>query len=404
MFIALTVVIFTGATACFSQQKKPAAVQASTAPRAVSVNWSGAHPAQIADPAYGMTAYTVQVPNGWKFIGTILRPGGCHPAPFAAAGLTYTSLSPDGVTAYMELPGTTWSWTSTGQSMTGPKCAAIDINSASGFLLNIAIPNLHPDAKIVGIVPVKQAMQDALHQQLENAQTQNNAMARSYGQKPQHLILDAAQVRIEYQENGRDVEELLTSVIDCTESQTIAMYASPSRQQRSCSSRGTIIKRAPKGYLDTLIAQTPPTLAINPAWDSRVIQDMKTGFAQMQKASNDNFNAMMANMKAAGDARTRQAENFRAQQQTSFEHAMQNDRDRQAAIDKSAHQMALFALDKQTFVNPDTGQKIEASSQYNHQWISSDGQTLIQNQDPTFDPNGVVYPIKQSWTELIPSN
>jgi hypothetical protein len=65
--------------------------------------------------------------------------------------------------------------------------------------------------------------------------------------------------------------------------------------------------------------------------------------------------------------------------------------------------MALYSLDRQTFINPSTGQKIEASDQFNHQWISSDGQSVIQNNDPTFDPNGVVDPIKQSWTELIPA-
>jgi hypothetical protein len=54
------------------------------------------------------------------------------------------------------------------------------------------------------------------------------------------------------------------------------------------------------------------------------------------------------------------------------------------------------------FKNPATGQTIEASNQYNHQWLSSDGSTLIQTQDHNFDPNGQVYPGSQSWTELVP--
>ena len=36
------------------------------------------------------------------------------------------------------------------------------------------------------------------------------------------------------------------------------------------------------------------------------------------------------------------------------------------------------------------------------QWMSSDGSTLIQTKDHTLDPNGVVYPVSQSWTELVP--
>ena len=81
---------------------------------------------------------------------------------------------------------------------------------------------------------------------------------------------------------------------------------------------------------------------------------------------------------------------------------MANDRAQQAAIDASAHKTALYALDQQEFRNPQTGQIVQASSQYNHQWMSSDGTTLIQTNDHTYDPNGQVYPISQSWTELVP--
>jgi len=396
-----------GVTGCFSQQKKAAATpiqnSGSSSAHPVSVNWSGTHPEQVSDPGLRMPAYTIQVPNGWKFVGTILRPTGCHAPAVPAAGLSYTSLSPDGVSAFMVLPGSSWTWTSTGQSLTGPRCAAININTAAGFLVNIVVPNLHPNAKIIAILAPNKATQEGVNQMQQRAQEQNNAMARSYGQRPQHIIQDLAQVHIEYQENGRDVEELIGNLIYCNESQTVATYGQPSRTQRSCYSYGTNITRAPKGSLAALLAQPRPDSQVNRAWDNQVAHNIQAGTAQLIKASNDNFNALMANMKAQGDARTRQAENFRAQQQTSFEHAQQNDRAAQAAIDHSAHQMELYSLDRQTFINPSTGQKIEASDQFNHQWISSDGQSVIQNNDPTFDPNGVVDPIKQSWTELIPA-
>jgi hypothetical protein len=34
--------------------------------------------------------------------------------------------------------------------------------------------------------------------------------------------------------------------------------------------------------------------------------------------------------------------------------------------------------------------------------MSSDGSTLIQTNDHSLDPNGQVYPVSQSWTELVP--
>lgn len=39
---------------------------------------------------------------------------------------------------------------------------------------------------------------------------------------------------------------------------------------------------------------------------------------------------------------------------------------------------------------------------YDHQWMSSDGSTLVQTDNPNLDPNGLVYPVSQSWTELVP--
>jgi len=75
---------------------------------------------EVVDPAYGMTAFTIEVPAGWKFAGMILRPGGCHPPPYPAAGLSYTALGPDGTTAVVALPGVSWSWSSNGTNIMGP--------------------------------------------------------------------------------------------------------------------------------------------------------------------------------------------------------------------------------------------------------------------------------------------
>jgi len=162
-----------------------------------------------------------------------------------------------------------------------------------------------------------------------------------------------------------------------------------------------IIKRAPKGHLDELLAHsTPPQ--INPEWDQRVIQDMRARFQQMQAASDAAFKQNLANFKAQGDARLAAGRAFQKNLQDSTNHAIGADRAHQDAMDASAHATALYSLDRQEFRNPATGQIVEASNQYNHQWMSSDGNTLIQTNDHTLDPNGTVYPVSQSWTELVP--
>jgi hypothetical protein len=119
-------------------------------------------------------------------------------------------------------------------------------------------------------------------------------------------------------------------------------------------------------------------------------------------ANNRQFQQNLQNFKAQGDARLAAGRAFQQNMRASTDRAMAADRSRQDAIDASAHATALHSLDQQEFTNPNTGQTIQASSQYNHQWISSDGSTLIQTNDHTLDPNGQVYPVSQSWTELVP--
>ena len=52
---------------------------------------------------------------------------------------------------------------------------------------------------------------------------------------------------------------------------------------------------------------------------------------------------------------------------------------------------------------PTTGQKIETSNQFTSAWINSDRSGVALSTDRTADPNGVVDPVRQSWTELIPT-
>jgi hypothetical protein len=374
---------------------------------AAQVSWTGTRKAEIADPQYQMTAYTLEVPTGWKFAGTIARNPGCHAS---GPGLKYTIQSPDGLTAMAFLPGTTWSWTSSASMqkiMEQQHCPGVDIDSAASFLINIAVPNLHPNVKIVAVLPLLPEGQAALAAQLEKERQQNAEMARQYGQKPQKLSLDGARVRVQYQRDGQAVDEQITSVVDCFESQFAAMYAQPAYSRRTCSARSIVIYRVPKGHLDELLT-SPQLLSLNKSvqasqdWNSRVARDQQAAFQKFQAANNAQFQATMQKGRDDNARLLANGKAFQDNMRASTDHALANDRAQQNAIDASAHATALYSLDRQEFKNPSTGQTIEASSQYNHQWMSSDGSTLIQTNDHSYDPNGQAYPVNQSWTELVP--
>ncbi len=374
---------------------------------AAQVTWSGTRQAVITDPQYQMTAYTLDVPAGWKFAGTIARDPGCHSS---GPGLKYTMQSPDGLTAIAFLPGMTWTWTSSEpmqKIMVGQRCPAVDIDSAASFLINIAVPNLHSKAKIVSVAPLLPEGQAALAAQLEKKRQQNADMARQYGQKPQKLSLDGARVRIQYVRDGQPIDELIVAVVDCFESQFAAMYAQPAYSRRTCASRSTVITRAPQGHLDELLngpqlQSLNKSIQINHDWDNRVARDSQIAFQKFQAANNAQFQATMQKGRDDNARLLANGKAFQDNMRASTDHALANDRARQNAIDASAHATALYSLDRQEFKNPSTGQTIEASSQYNHQWMSSDGSTLIQTNDHGYDPNGQIYPVNQSWTELVP--
>ena len=333
-----------------------------------AIDWSTTTPETVIDGAVNMPAFTVQIPSGWRFAGMMLRPGGCHPPAVPAYGLSYTALAPDGV-----------------------------ITSASAFLLNIVVPNMRPDAKNISVVPLPQAMQSGLQAQQQALAAKATANGRQ--------TVDAARIRLAYTLNGKPVEEMLGAVVTCSES-TMPAYPllhRPAMTRRNCQSTGTNIRRTPQGALDAMIAKNLPAPQINPAWDSMIQQNMRTGFAKWQASNNAQFQAIQQHYQHVTAGMVQRAQQQMAQTQASTNAAMAQDRATQGAIDSAAQAQVRDSLNQQIFIDPNTGQKIQTSNQFSSAWISSDGQSVALTTDTTANPNGVVDPVRQSWTELIPT-
>jgi hypothetical protein len=356
----------------------------------VKVSWSGTHAITIVDPRYSMTAATMNVPVGWKYAASVERPAGCHAGPYPS--LVWTVVSPDGVTAMAGQPAVAWSWSSDPafQKRMEKMCAGVDVHSATGFLVNIAVPNMHPGAKIIGVFPADVGDAAMLAKQ--------QAQARAVFPAGQ-AIVEAARVRVQYSRGGQMVEEMISAAINC---QTV-----PAIHQMNCSTQGTLVERAPLGHLDALPAEPEVktllgSLHAQNDWVMRYARDKQASFNQATNGFNKSAAAINAQGQAAEDQLVKNAQAQRQQMEQSTQSAMAADRARQNAIDGAAHNEVNYALDRKDYTNPATGQTINASTEYNHQWMSSDGSTLIQTNDDGYDPNGVVYPVSQSWTELVP--
>src|ERR1700722_2405732 len=210
--------------------------------------WASTRGADVNDPANNMRAFTIQVPAGWKFTGMIARPGGCHAPRVAAEGLAFTALSPDGVTAWEKLPGMSWAWASDGTNPGNPKCKPVKIATAAGFLLNIAIPNMRPDAKNIRVIPIDPKVQQAMDAANQRFKSQATAQSRQ--------MVDSARVRLQYTLKGKPVEELIGTLVSCQE-QDFPAYPAMHRAAMSrhlCGATGIQIRRAPQGALDAFLA------------------------------------------------------------------------------------------------------------------------------------------------------
>jgi hypothetical protein len=388
------------------QASPPAAspTSATSAPAHFAKIASGTRRVDAADPTYQITAFTMEIPADWKFAGTIARPPGCHGH---GASVKFTVQSPDGLSAVVALPGVAWDWASDENAQKYLACPGIDIDTAASFLLNIAVPNLRSNAKIVAVLPLPPEGQASLKDQLEKEIQQNAAMG-NFNQVNPKWTLDGARVRVQYDRDGHSTEEMITAVVQCNEQTmpAMAILKQAAYRKRSCFSRGTSISRAPQGHLDEMIAlpqlkNMTKSMQPNPDWQNRIAADQQAAFQQAMAANNRQAAANLQHFKEQGEQRQAQAKAFDQGLRESTNRAMAADQQRQNAIDASAHATALHSLDQQEFKNPATGQTIQASNQYNHQWMSSDGSTLIQTNDHNLDPNGQVYPVSQSWTELV---
>jgi len=62
--------------------------------------------ASIIDPAYGITAFNIAIPAGWKFEGTVLPGPECSRVPIPI----FRAYSPDGLTEMRLLPAFNWTF------------------------------------------------------------------------------------------------------------------------------------------------------------------------------------------------------------------------------------------------------------------------------------------------------
>ena len=364
---------------------------------------------EVTDPQYGVVALRMSIPAGWHFAGTVVRPQGCHAN---GASLKFTAASPDGAMGFAQLPGVQWSTSRVGVP---PGCSPVNLQSASEFLVNIAAPNLRPGSVVTAILPPTPERAAQLAQLQNQRIAALNRMASQYGQRNSSTFhADGARVRVKYESNGRPMESQINAVVNCTDG-----FSPMSGRTRTCTVDAITMSYAPAGRLDTLVQSAFYTnigreAQTSPQWEQRLANESNTQFQGMMAGNAANQRNVMAAGAAAGAARQQShAANMQQQaansqthreeaqaQQDLYRDHNRNEATRQDIVHGQAQQTIRFAGDQALFHDPSTGRQIVANNDYNHQWVSGDGQTLLQTNDHSYDPNGNIG--NQTWTELVP--
>jgi len=379
--------------------------------------WSGTHTVEARDSQFQMTAFTLEVPNGWRYAGEIgmSGQGTCH---IGEPSLRLTMESPDGLYKVMQLPGVGWSANSDPRqeyNMAQNRCPAIHIFTAADFFANILLPDLHPNAKIVEVLVPGPGLEQAMQDDYQTAYQRRQIVAQAIGQPIGEFHYDGARVRIQFDQNGTPVEEVISGFVQCAD-----LSAPGSPIFRSCHVSNMSLIQAPLGQLDALLATSEFAAMMQSRqphrdWleqQNRARQTADQNFVLKMNGDNQRFQAMMRNNQANYNAQyaanqrfydtlNRGAQNFNHQLQVQGQNAIAQDRQRQDALDRDGYQHSLYYGDKQENINPYNGQTVITSNKSAQQWISNDGRTTVGTGNGV-NPNDYVGPGGPTFAPMTP--
>jgi hypothetical protein len=379
--------------------------------------WSGTHTVEARDPHFQMTAFTLEVPNGWKYAGEIgiSGQGTCHAG---APSLRLTMESPDGLYKVMQLPGVNWGAANAQRAeydMARKGCPPVEIFSAADFFAYILLPELHPGAKIVEVLGPGPGLETAMQDKYQTAYANNQMFSQALGSPMPQFLFDGAQVRIQFDKNGTPMEEVLSGFVQCNEMRMPQGFST-----RNCNMSNMSLIQAPLGQLDALLATPEFAAMMKSKQANRDWVDMQEREQQTQNQNGINqilrdrgqFNAMLAQSQTAFQAQyqanqafydtlNRGAQQFNHQLQVNGQNFLANAQQQQARQDDQAHKFALWAGDKQENINPYNGQTVVTSNKYAQQWISNDGRVAVGTQNGV-NPNDYVGPGGPTFAPMTP--
>lgn len=341
----------------------------------------------ITDPGFGgMKAFTVNIPAGWQFQGTVVPGPQCYPNSFP----TFRAYSRDGLTEIRLLPAFNWSFHPAIRMNTVAGCLPIKSAMSAAEFLKHFVELIPGGVHVVGPMSIAQPYRE----RVENVATTINASNHNPGF---HATVDTAALRVETVNGSFVIEQRVRVWLGCRLNSQAGVFSGG-----GCDAHVDVL-RAPKGKLDALVALvdardlTKPTG--DPQWKAAYLQRQNAEDAErMRRLKEDEAhqeNMLRAQYEQVQETMNRNHGAFMAQQESQFHSAMNNSISAMNARTTAASDWVDYALDQQTVSG--SGGLAKVSSSYSQTWSNGQNQ-WFQTNNPNADPNGT---LNGNWTRDI---
>lgn len=373
-----------------------------------NVTASGTRTEDILDPSMNnMKAFSVTIPATWHFRGMVMQQDGC----IGGASMVWRASSPDGLSYEELMPRMGWVWGSGPMFKARPGCLPLGgPMSAQDFLKHLAQVM---KVEYVADDPVPAEVNARVQKDQRDAEASVAGKYAAMRVRPPKVTVELAQAIVRYKNGSFAMKGEFGLVLTCRE-QYYTMGGTSTTDQ--CETHLNYFT-SPENQFDALMRvwKAPGMMGHgNEAWQNAYMQRSQQRSDQFVAATNEAVNKQyqasreMANQAAA--QRQAQQQNFDEQQasrqrmhnefmatvQRGTNMSMQQTQAGMNARSTAASDWVDYALDRQTVVDPNTGQLTKASSSYSYTWVDSTGKVGYQTNDSNANPNGV---IPGNWTK-----
>ncbi len=387
-----------GLTACDAQRPSPASAAADAHVWHLKLE---SRSAPLTDYSNGQTRtvkmVSMLVPDGWSFDQGATKNFAKIDCADSSGHLAINAINPEKTMGIYVIPAMA-TMTTNNQMYLRQRDEALH-NFLSGFVctneppmglaetFQQAVPRIFADAQIVGQMEPVPGLSAELPGIVAAANRNGNS----------HITAEAGRIRLKGKFRGTPADMWLVALA------THRTESLPGGPVTFNNLPLLAVLYAPPGELDKndkLLMTLLSSIQVDPDW----IRDSQFYVAMLYQKING------ANATVARIHQQMQEDNARAAaQQQAIRNSTANyaagvyssvAANRAASLDHSSQQFALYMGDQAIYKDPSTGQNVQLSSQYNHVWASTTGNTndYILTDSPSYNPNGQAG--SAGWTQM----